>query len=121
MFLEISQNSQENNCARDSFLMKLIKKNNFIKKESLALVFSSEFCEISKNTFFTEHLQTAASEIKGALGNSWNSKHFLLSHPSIIYVCYQKSKRQFVCLFIIFLEIFLSIRQNRNFKGWSYF
>ena len=31
---------------------------NFIKKETLAQVFSREFCEISKNTFFyrTEHL-----------------------------------------------------------------
>ena len=29
---------------------------NFIKKETLAQVFSSEFCKISKNTFFTEHL-----------------------------------------------------------------
>ena len=30
---------------------------NFIKKETLAQVFSYEFCEISKNTFFTEHLR----------------------------------------------------------------
>ena len=30
---------------------------NFIKKETLAQVFSCEFCEISKNTFFTEHLR----------------------------------------------------------------
>ena len=29
---------------------------NFIKKETLAQVFSCEFCEISKNTFFKEHL-----------------------------------------------------------------
>ena len=29
---------------------------NFIKKETLAQVFSCEFCEISKNTFFTEHI-----------------------------------------------------------------
>ena len=28
---------------------------NFIKKESLSQVFSCEFWEISKNTFFTEH------------------------------------------------------------------
>ena len=33
----------------------------FIKKETLAQVFSCEFCEISKNTFFTEHLWTTAS------------------------------------------------------------
>ena len=36
---------------------------NFIKKESLTQVFSCEFGEISKNTFFTEHLRTTASEI----------------------------------------------------------
>ena len=29
---------------------------NFIKKETLAQVFSCEFCEIFKNTFFIEHL-----------------------------------------------------------------
>ena len=32
-----------------------------IKKEALAQVFSCEFCEISKNTFFTEHLRVIAS------------------------------------------------------------
>ena len=34
---------------------------NFIKNEALAQVFSCEFCEISKNNFFTEHLPTTAS------------------------------------------------------------
>ena len=33
----------------------------FNKKETLAQVFSCEFYEISKNTFFTEHLRTTAS------------------------------------------------------------
>ena len=36
---------------------------NFVKKETLAQVFSYEFCEISKNTFPTEHLWTTASVI----------------------------------------------------------
>ena len=31
---------------------------SFIKKESLAEVFFCEFCENSKNTFFTEHLKS---------------------------------------------------------------
>ena len=44
VFLEISQNSQENTCVRDPFLIKL-----------------QACCEISKNTFFTEHLRTVAS------------------------------------------------------------
>ena len=50
VFLEISQNSQENTCARVSFLMKL-QVFNFIKKETLAQAFPCELCEISKNTF----------------------------------------------------------------------
>ena len=51
VFLEILQNSQENTCAIVSFLIKLqIEACNFIKKETLAQVFSSEFYEISKNT-----------------------------------------------------------------------
>ena len=47
---KISQNSQENTSARVYFLKKLIK--NFTKKETLAQVFSCEFCAVSKNTFF---------------------------------------------------------------------
>ena len=34
---------------------------SFIIKETLAQVFSCEFCEISKNAFFTEHLRTTTS------------------------------------------------------------
>ena len=33
----------------------------FNKKETLAQVFSCQFCEISKNTFFTEHLRVTPS------------------------------------------------------------
>ena len=63
MFLEVSQNSQENTCARVSFLIKLqAEACNFIKKETQAQVFSCEFCEISKNTFSTEQLRTTASD-----------------------------------------------------------
>ena len=50
VFLEISQNSQENTCARVSFLIKL------------AQVFSCEFCEISKNTFFQRTPLVATSD-----------------------------------------------------------
>ena len=46
VFSEILQNSQENTCARASLLIK------FIKIETLAQVFSCEFCEIFKNAFF---------------------------------------------------------------------
>ena len=36
---------------------------NFIKKETLAQVFSCAFCEVSKNTFFTEHLWMSSSVV----------------------------------------------------------
>ena len=58
VFLKISQNSQENTCARVSFLMKLQAQTcNFTKKEALIQIFSCEFCEFFKNNFFIEHLQ----------------------------------------------------------------
>ena len=44
VFLEISQNSQENTRAGGAW--------NFIKKDILPQLFSCEFCEISKNNFF---------------------------------------------------------------------
>ena len=60
VFLEILQNSQENTCARVSFL---INACNFFKKETLTQVFSCEFCEISKNTFSHRTPPVAASAI----------------------------------------------------------
>ena len=44
---------------RGKHLYQSLFLNKVIKKE--AQVFSCEFCEISKNTFFTEHLWAAAS------------------------------------------------------------
>ena len=54
VLLEISQNSQENTCARVSFL-------NFIKKETLAQVFSCKFFQNFKNNFFYRTPLEAAS------------------------------------------------------------
>ena len=50
---------------RSLFFNKVVAEAcNFIKKETLAQVFSCEFCEISKNTFFTEHLWGTASDFQ---------------------------------------------------------
>ena len=58
VFLEILQNLQERTCARVSFLIKLLGSDlQLHQKKRLAQVFSCELCEISKNTFFTEHLR----------------------------------------------------------------
>ena len=58
MCLEISQNSQENTWARVLFKIKFI---TLFKKKALAQVFSCEFCEIFKNTFFNRTPTVAAS------------------------------------------------------------
>ena len=60
VFFEILQNSQENFCARVSFIIKL-QILVLWHSGTLAQEFSCEFCEISKNTFFTEHFRTTAS------------------------------------------------------------
>ena len=62
VFLEISQNSQENTCARVSFSIKLPQACNFIKKETLAQVLFCEFREISRNTCSHRALPVAASD-----------------------------------------------------------
>ena len=59
-FLKILQNSQENTCTKVSFLIKFqakAKTYNFIKKDTLAVVFYDELCGIIKNTFFIEYLR----------------------------------------------------------------
>ena len=60
VFLEISLNSQENICARVCFLIKF-QACNFIKKETLSQVFTCEFSEIFKSTFFYGTPLVAAS------------------------------------------------------------
>ena len=65
LFLKVSRNLQENTGARASFLIKLQPEaSNFINKETVAQVFSSEFCEIFKNTFSYRTILVAASENK---------------------------------------------------------
>ena len=49
VFLKTSQNSQENICARFSYLLKLQK--------ALTQMFPCEFCEIFKKLLFTEHFR----------------------------------------------------------------
>ena len=61
-FKEISENSQENTCARGSFLLKLQALScSFIEKEALAQGFPCEFSEISKNTFSCRTFLVATS------------------------------------------------------------
>ena len=65
MFLEIPQNSEEKTFAKAFFLIKLqLCKSLFIKIETLAQLFPSEFCKIFKNIFFAEHLWIASESVR---------------------------------------------------------
>ena len=58
MFLKIWYNPQENTCARAI----LPYACQFVKKETLAQVFSCELCEFSKNTFSYRTVLLTASD-----------------------------------------------------------
>ena len=59
---------------------------NFIKKEALTQAFSSEFCEIFKNTFFIEHLRWLMLSFVSEKACIWEIYLFLhgLSPPVIL-------------------------------------
>ena len=57
------------------FLIKLTESCSFIKKESLAHVFSCEFCEISKNIFFYRTHPVAASVLSNIYDGAVFPKH----------------------------------------------
>ena len=59
----------------------LRQSHTFIKKETLSQVFSCEFCEISKSTFFTGQLVTTAS--KNNIENSKENQHWDLDFACI--------------------------------------
>ena len=61
--LRNSAKSTGKHLCQSLFFNKVAGACNFIKKETLAQVFSCEFCKISKNTFYTEHLWVTASRI----------------------------------------------------------
>ena len=61
VFLEISQNSQENTCAIVSFLIKLQAACNFIKKETLAQVFPVNVVKFLRTSFLHRTPLVAAS------------------------------------------------------------
>ena len=69
----------EKTCAKASFLIKLqAEACSLTNKETLAQLFSGEFCKISKNIFLTEHLWATCSE-------TWNSCSQNFCFPENVY------------------------------------
>ena len=59
---------------------------NFIKKETLAQVFSCEFWEIFRKTFFTEHLLAMTLRFRLVHLSSGSSNLFLFTEPYRDYI-----------------------------------
>ena len=76
MFMKILQNSQEK-----TFTGVITW---FFFKVTQAQVFPCEFSEISKNTYFVEHLRTAASKEFRKLLEVYNSFKMLMQHRKIL-------------------------------------
>ena len=92
-------------CTRVSFLIKLQAwACNFIKKETPAQVFSCEFCEITKNTFFTEHLLATISAVWNILRCFWSNA---------IKVCTKYRVLIFCCRYAAQLVMIFSTRYSR--------
>ena len=72
---------------------------NFIKQETLAQVFFCEFCEIFKNTYFTEHLWVTTSHQR-----RWRILNFLMFSK-------EKSKNKFLNIALAdFVKHILQVR-----------
>ena len=83
------------------------KAFNFVKKETLAQVFSCEFCEISKNNFFTEHFWTTASEYLQQVRCRFSAWNFpVISFSKIFSIRNTYFQEQLRVLFIRFSFLF---------------
>ena len=71
---------------------------NFIEKETLAQVLSSEFCGIFQNTFFTEHDQeTASVDSLAYLDNKFNDYfNLILLRETLQWIVLRRRMIRFV-------------------------
>ena len=103
VFLEISQSSQQKNMCQSLFFNKVAGfACNFIKKEALVQVFSCEFREISKNTFFTKDLWLTASDfihLKGA------TKSYFTRYSCVVIILFNTGLSRFAFSTISFRKL----------------
>ena len=77
-----------------------------IKKETLAEVFYCEFCEIFKNTFFTEHLWTTAS-LHWFWFQDFSVKNVVFTIISWIFAFLQKTIIDFPWILFVAQDLFV--------------
>ena len=81
VFLEISQNSRENNCAKVSFLIKLqALACNLFKKRLWRRCFLVNYAKFPKRSILTEHLQWLFLMIGTSVMKELNKRQYSLLH-----------------------------------------
>ena len=94
VFLEILQKLIGKHLCQFLFFNKVtsLRPATLLKKRSWHRCFPMSFCEISKNTFFTEHLWTSASNpsVVDAQSHVWS-----LRINEKLIICERKNKRNF--------------------------
>ena len=102
-------------------------KNNFIKKETLVQVFSFEFCEISKNTWWLNLFYTSLFSIKVIFERVVTSIFYIICYISVFNIakeclfCFSNMSNAvvpllFICFSIsllVFLNVSLFVRRGR--------
>ena len=101
-------------CTRVSFLINCRPEaSNFIKKETLAQVFSCELYEISKNTFFTEHLRVTTSLAYQFVESSYYMWcPFRLDLQIMYFSLFSRAINTFLCL--VLRRLFSSIQISKE-------
>ena len=97
VFLNILQNSEENNCARALFSTKL--RGDYCRKEIAAHVFSYKICEIFKNIFLKEHLRMTVLDMKFF-------KQFLTHIPETFGTFWERFVFAIISLFLLLVPGF---------------
>ena len=95
---------------------------NFIKKATLAQVFSSEFCKILPEHFLTEHLQATVSyfyeDIK-VLGTAGDHPFSIHKHFSIKLLFHTPPSPLDTHTYAIFYNIFSNFARGEPIKCWT--
>ena len=113
MFLTIWQKLWEVTCAKASFLIKL--QAIALKKWPWHKMFSCEFSEIFKNTYFEEHLRTTASENHVWYGN--RRFYILYFWPQYCYNCLLRLKDGFrAIIFHVHGYVFKFFQEQHTFS-----
>ena len=109
MFFKILQNSQGKSCVRNYFL-----------KESVTQVFSCEFCKISENIFFTEHLQTSFITPKAKVQSFYDLIR-LVSCCFASFMALKAKNEKFLWLYKTFVSFYFALFMTLKIKTGSFY